>query len=64
MNQNTISELLVTLEKWSQEAEEQLTLAQEAEEETEEAMDSMDRTYWEGKTEAYASIVSLLKGEN
>jgi len=64
MNQNTIGELLGTLEKWAEEAEEQLKLAQEAEEETEEAMDSMERTYWEGKTETYASVIALLKGEN
>jgi outer membrane protein TolC len=40
------------LEKALAEAREQLRLAQEEEEHTEEAMDSMERRYWEGYTEA------------
>jgi hypothetical protein len=41
------------------EAEEQLVLAQEAEDESEEAMDSMQRTYWEGYTEALTNLYCL-----
>jgi hypothetical protein len=41
------------------EAEEQLRLAQEAEDESEEAMDSMERKYWEGVCEAYGELYSL-----
>ena len=41
------------------EAETQLELAQEQEDESEEAMDSMERKYWEGVTEAYAELYSL-----
>jgi len=41
------------------EAEQQLTLAQEAEDESEEAMDSMERRYWEGVYEAYGELYSL-----
>ena len=41
------------------EAEQQLELAQEAEDESEEAMDSMERKYWEGVTEAYAELYAL-----
>ena len=41
------------------EAETQLELAIEAEEESEEAMDSMERKYWEGVTETYAELYSL-----
>jgi len=41
------------------EAEQQLTLAQEAEDESEEAMDSMERRYWEGVCEAYGELYSL-----
>ena len=41
------------------EAEQQLTLAQEAEDESEEAMDSMERKYWEGVTEAYGQLYAL-----
>jgi len=41
------------------EAEQQLGLAIEAEEESEEAMDSMERRYWEGVTEAYAELYAL-----
>jgi hypothetical protein len=40
-------------------AEEQLTLAQEQEARTEEAMDSMERTYWEGYSEALAEVYGL-----
>ena len=41
------------------EAEEQLTLAQEEEERTEEAMDSMQRTYWEGQLDALTGVYEL-----
>jgi flagellar biosynthesis/type III secretory pathway protein FliH len=41
------------------EAEQQLELAHEAEAESEEAMDSMERKYWEGVTEAYAELYAL-----
>ena len=41
------------------EAEQQLELAQEAEEESGEAMDSMERKYWEGMLEAYGIMYSL-----
>ena len=41
------------------EAEQQLVLAQEAEDESEEAMDSMERKYWEGVTEAYSELYAL-----
>ena len=40
-------------------AEEQLTLAQEVEDESGEAMDSMERTYWEGYTEALTNLYAL-----
>ena len=41
------------------EAEQQLELAQEAEDESEEAMDSMERRYWEGINEAYGELYAL-----
>ena len=41
------------------EAEQQLVLAQEAENESEEAMDSMERKYWEGVCEAYGELYAL-----
>jgi hypothetical protein len=41
------------------EAEQQLTMAIEAEEESEEAMDSMERRYWEGITETYSELYEL-----
>ena len=41
------------------EAENQLTLAQKQEEETEEAMDSMERTYWEGQMDALTEVYAL-----
>ena len=41
------------------EAETQLTLAQEAEDESGEAMDSMERKYWEGVLEAYGELYKL-----
>ena len=41
------------------EAEEQLELAQEEENRTEEAMDSMQRTYWEGQLEALSQVYAL-----
>ena len=40
------------------EAETQLELAIEQEEDTEEAMDSMERKYWEGVTETYAELLN------
>lgn len=46
--------------KWlMKEAEEQLELAQEAEDKSGEAMDSMDRRYWEGQLDALAYLYSL-----
>jgi hypothetical protein len=41
------------------EAEEQLTIAQAAEDASGEAMDSMDRTYWEGQMDALANVYAL-----
>ena len=41
------------------EAETQFTLAQEQEEESEEAMDSMERKYWEGVCDAYGELYAL-----
>ena len=41
------------------EAEQQLELAQEAEEDSGEAMDSMERKYWEGVLETYAELYQL-----
>lgn len=41
------------------EADQQLTLAMEEEEDSGEAMDSMERRYWEGVTETYAEIYAL-----
>lgn len=40
-------------------AEEQLILAQEAEDESGEAMDSMERKYWEGVSDAYEILYKL-----
>ena len=40
-------------------AEQQLEYAQEAEEESGEAMDSMERKYWEGVLEAYGELYKL-----
>jgi len=40
-------------------AEHQLELAIEAEEESGEAMDSMERRYWEGVTETYSELYTL-----
>ena len=46
--------------KWlMKEAEEQLELAQEAENKTGEAMDSMDRKYWEGQLDALGHLYQL-----
>ena len=46
--------------KWlMKEAEEQLELAQEAENQSGEAMDSMDRKYWEGQLDALSYLYSL-----
>ncbi len=41
------------------EAEEELTEAQRIEDETEEAMDSMERKYWEGQCDALAHLYGL-----
>ena len=41
------------------EAERQLELAQDAEDESGEAMDSMDRTYWEGQVDALSYLYRL-----
>ena len=41
------------------EAEQQLELAVEAEQESEEAMDSMERRYWEGVLETYGELYGL-----
>jgi hypothetical protein len=40
-------------------AETQLILAQEQENKTEEAMDSMERTYWEGQMDALTEIYAM-----
>ena len=40
-------------------AEKQLDLAQEAEDESGEAMDSMERKYWEGQCDALAHVYAL-----
>ena len=47
------------LEKELTKACEQLRLAQEEEERTEEAMDSMERKYWEGYVEALGFAIAL-----
>ena len=52
------------IKKALNEAEEQLRLAQEEEELTEEAMDSMERKYWEGQTEALAWVLNKLEEAN
>jgi hypothetical protein len=41
------------------EAEKELALAQEAEDESEEAMDSMERRYWEGVLDTYVELYKL-----
>jgi len=41
------------------EAEAQLEMAMEAEEDSGEAMDSMERRYWEGVTETYSELYAL-----
>ncbi|CAB5218251.1 hypothetical protein UFOVP204_133 [uncultured Caudovirales phage] len=41
------------------EAEQQLELAQEAEDDSGEAMDSMERKYWEGQLDALGEIYAL-----
>jgi hypothetical protein len=41
------------------EAEQELTEAQRVEDESEEAMDSMERKYWEGQVDALANLYSL-----
>ncbi len=47
------------LKNWMYEAEQQLTLAQEAEDKSGEAMDSMERKYWEGMLDAYTEVYKL-----
>ena len=46
------------------EGEEQLRLAREEEERTEEAMDSMERKYWEGYTEALGIFSVIEESQN
>lgn len=46
------------------EGEEQLDLAREQEELTEEAMDSMERRYWEGYTEALGIFSVIEESQN
>ena len=46
------------------EGEEQLQLAREEEELTEEAMDSMERRYWEGYTEALGIFSVVEENQN
>ena len=41
------------------EAEQELIEAQRVEDESEEAMDSMERKYWEGQVDALANLYSL-----
>ena len=41
------------------EAEKELERAQEIEDETEEAMDSMERKYWEGQVDALSHVYSV-----
>jgi hypothetical protein len=41
------------------EAEQELAAAQALEDETEEAMDSMERKYWEGQLDALGHVYSL-----
>ena len=41
------------------EAEEELRLAQEEEDRTEEAIDSMERKYWEGQLDALTYVYSM-----
>jgi len=41
------------------EAEAELRMAQEEEDHTEEAMDSMERKYWEGYTDALGALYGL-----
>jgi hypothetical protein len=41
------------------EAETQLILAQEQEAKTDEAMDSMERTYWEGQMDALTEVYAM-----
>ena len=41
------------------EAEQELAEAQRVEDETEEAMDSMERKYWEGQVDALSYIYSM-----
>lgn len=41
------------------EAEQELALAEEEENRTEEAMDSMERKYWEGQCDALTNVYTL-----
>jgi hypothetical protein len=46
--------------KWlMKEAEEQLEMAQEVEDQTEEAIDSMERKYWEGQLDGLSHVYAL-----
>jgi len=46
--------------KWlMKEAEEQLEMAQEVENQTEEAIDSMERKYWEGQLDGLSHVYAL-----
>ena len=46
--------------KWLiKEAEEQLEMAQEVEDQTEEAIDSMERKYWEGQIDGLSHVYAL-----
>lgn len=47
------------LKNWMYEAEKELILAQEEEDRTEEAIDSMERKYWEGQCDALAGVYAL-----
>lgn len=44
------------------EAEEELLMAQRKEEESEEAIDSMNRAFWEGQCEALEQVYTLTYG--
>jgi hypothetical protein len=50
------------IQKWLDEATEHLIYCQGVEEESGEAMDSMERTYAEGQVDALTSVMELLNG--
>ena len=64
MNQNTIAELIVKIEAEAKEAGKNLEEAQKIEEENDysDAMESMERTYAEGFSDALGLVLSILKG--